>query len=128
MPLFKIMQWIQGSDTQRYNRCHRTVGHLFQGRYKAILCDRNAYWLELVCYIRLTSGRLRVPDDPWRYRWSHHVAFLAKASPVTVDTQAVLSQFNSRLGVARQPYLRFMEEGSMQGHDETYDQTLDQRF
>src|SRR5882724_3921209 len=48
--LSKIMQGIQFSYTQKYNRRHRRVGHLFQGRYKAILCDRDAYLLELVRY------------------------------------------------------------------------------
>ena len=41
------MQGIQFTYTQTFNRRHRTVGHLFQGRYKAILCDRNEYLLEL---------------------------------------------------------------------------------
>ena len=126
--LSKIMQGIQASYTQSYNRRHRKVGHLFQGRYKAILCDRNTYWLELVRYIHLNPGRLRVPDDPWRYRWSSHAAYLAKAGPVKVDTQEVLSQFNSRLGVARRAYQSFMEDGMKQGHEEKYYQTLDQRF
>ena len=128
VPLSKIMQGIQGSYTQKYNRRHRKVGHLFQGRYKAILCDRHAYWLELVRYIHLNPGRLRVPDNPWRYRWSSHTAYLGKASPVTVDTKDVLSQFHVRLGVARQVYQRFMEDGMNQGHEENYYHTLDQRF
>jgi len=126
--LSKIMQGIQASYAQSYNRRHRKVGHLFQGRYKAILCDRNTYWLELVRYIHLNPGRLRVPDDPWRYRWSSHAAYLGKASPVKVDTQEVLSQFSSRLGVARRAYQSFMEDGMKQGHEEKYYQTLDQRF
>ena len=128
VPLSKIMQGIQGSYTQRYNRRHRKVGHLFQGRYKAILCDRNAYWLELVRYIHLNPGRLRVPDNPWCYRWSSHAAYLGKASPVTVDTKDVLNQFHSRLGAARQVYQRFMEDGMNQGHEKQYYQTVDQRF
>ena len=53
VPLSKIMQGVQFSYTQRYNRRHRKVGHLFQGRYKAILFDRDAYLLELVRYIHL---------------------------------------------------------------------------
>ncbi len=128
VPLSKIMQGIQASYTQSYNRRHRKVGHLFQGRYKAILCDRNAYLLELVRYIHLNPGRLRVPEDPWRYRWSSHAAYLAKASPVKVDTQEVLSQFSSQLGVARRAYQSFLKDGMKQGHDEKYYQTLDQRF
>jgi len=47
VPLSKIMQGIQFTYTQTFNRRHRTVGHLFQGRYKAILCDRDEYLLEL---------------------------------------------------------------------------------
>jgi len=128
VPLSKIMQGIQASYTQSYNRRHRKVGHLFQGRYKAILCDRNAYLPELVRYIHLNPGRLRDPDDPWHYRWSSHAVYLGKASPVKVDTQEVLSQFSSRLGVARRAYQSFMEDGMKQGHEEKYYQTLDQRF
>ncbi|MBI2530984.1 MAG: transposase [Deltaproteobacteria bacterium] len=126
--LSKIMQGIQASYTQSYNRRHRKVGHLFQGRYKAILCDRNAYLLELVRYLHLNPGRLREPEDPWRYRWSSHGAYLGKASPVKLDTQEILSQFGSRLDAARRAYLGFMEDGMTQGHEEKYYQTLDQRF
>ena len=126
--LSKIMQGIQASYTQRYNRRHRKVGHLFQGRYKAILCDRNAYLLELVRYIHLNPGRLRDPEDPWRYRWSSHAAYLGKAGPVKVDTQEILGQLGSRLGAATRAYERFMEDGMKQGHEEKYYQTLDQRF
>ena len=126
--LSKVMQGIQASYTQSYNRRHRKVGHLFQGRYKAILCDRNAYLLELVRYIHLNPGRLRDPDDPWRYRWSSHAAYLGKASAVKVDTQEVLSQFGSRLGAATRAYQGFMKDGMKQGHEEKYYQTLDQRF
>lgn len=50
-PLSKILQGLSQSYTQYYNRRWKTVGHLFQGRYKAILCDRDAYLLALVRYI-----------------------------------------------------------------------------
>ena len=128
VPLSKIMQGIQASYTQSYNRRHRKVGHLFQGRYKAILCDRDAYLLELVRYIHLNPGRLRDADDPWRYRWSSHAAYLGKASAVKIDTQEILSRFGSRLGAAGRAYQRFMDDGMKQGHEEKYYQTLDQRF
>jgi len=48
VPLSKTMQGLQFSYTQYFNRAHKTVGHLFQGRYKAILCDKEAYLIELV--------------------------------------------------------------------------------
>lgn len=69
-----------------------------------------------------------MPVDPWRYRWSSHAAYLGRAGPVKVDTQAVLRQLGSQVGTARRGYQRFIEEGMKQGHDEKYYQTLDQRF
>jgi REP element-mobilizing transposase RayT len=126
--LSKIMQGIQASYTQRYNRRHRKVGHLFEGRYKAILCDREAYLLELVRYIHLNPARLRVAQDPWRYRWSSHGAYMGKTTVVKVDSQEVLSQFAPRRAAARRVYQGFMQDGMKQGHEEKYYQTLDQRF
>ena len=126
--LSKIMQGLQSSYTQSYNRRHRKVGHLFQGRYKAILCDREAYLLELVRYIHLNPGRLKVPQNPWRYRWSSHGAYLGRPSAVKVDSQEVLSQFSTRQGTARCGYQGFMEEGLKQGHQAKYYETIDQRF
>jgi REP element-mobilizing transposase RayT len=124
-PLSKIMQGIQFSYTQLYNRRHRTVGHLFQGRYKAILCDRNPYLLELVRYIHLNPARMRSPLDPWKYRWSSHQAYLGKATPVTTETEPVLGQMGND---ARRGYLQFVKEGLGSGHEEKYYQTTDQRF
>ncbi len=126
--LSKIMQGIQGSYTQIFNRRHGKVGHLFQGRYKAILCDRDAYLLELVRYIHLNPARLKVPENPWRYRWSSHGAYLGKPAAVKVDTEATLGQFGSTLGAARRGYQGFIEDGFKQGHDEKYYETIDQRF
>lgn len=57
------------------------IGHLFKGRYQAILCDRAAYLLELVRYIHLKSARRASPENPWRYRWSDQSAYLGKSSP-----------------------------------------------
>jgi REP element-mobilizing transposase RayT len=76
--LSKIMQGLQSSYTQYYNRRHRKIGHLFQGRYKAILCDRDAYLLELVRYLHLNPARLRQKISPWRYPWSSHRAYLGE--------------------------------------------------
>jgi len=126
--LSKIMHGIQGSYTQSYNRRHRKIGHLFQGRYKAILCDRDAYLLELVRYIHLNPARLKVPDDPWRYRWSSHGSYLGQPRAVKVDAEEVLRQFSLTPGAARRAYEKFMQEGLNQGHEERYYETIDQRF
>ena len=70
LPLSKIMQNLQFRYTQQYNRRYRKVGHLFQGRYKAILCDRDNYLLELVRYIHLNPIRAGLVRRTDRYRWS----------------------------------------------------------
>lgn len=126
--LSKIMQGIQFTYTQYYNRRHRTVGHLFQGRYKAIVCDRDAYLLELVRYIHLNPGRLRQAQDPWNYRWSSHRAYVGEKMPVRVETHLILEQFSRAAEQARRAYIRYLGEGLGQGHEEKYYQAVDQRF
>jgi len=128
IPLSKIMQGIQFTYTQYYNRRHRTVGHLFQGRYKAILCDRESYLLELVRYIHLNPARVRKPNDPWKYPWNSHRAYLGERTPVQIDTKLVLGQFGRALGQARLAYRKFMEEGIGEGHIDRYYEVVDQRF
>jgi hypothetical protein len=127
-PLSKILQGIQFTYTQYYNRCYRTVGHLFQGRYKAILCDRDAYLLELVRYIHLNPARLKNPEELATFQWSSHHAYLGSKGPVTVDTALVLEQLGNTAAQAAKGYRRFIEDGQNLGHDERYYQAVDQRF
>lgn len=128
VPLSKIMQGLQLRYTGYYNRKYRKVGHLFQGRYKAILCDRQAYLLELVRYLHLNPGRMRLRIDPWRYRWSSHGAYLGKSGWVKIDTSVVLGELANTVGQARRAYLRFMAEGRGSGHQSGYYDVRDQRF
>src|SRR3990172_9993046 len=128
VPLSKIMQGLQFTYTQTYNRRHRTVGHLFQGRYKTILCDRNEYLLELVRYIHLNQARMRNQIDPLQYRWSSHRGYMGEKSEVRIETDATLAQFGKSPSQARRAYVRFMEEGVGGGHEEKYYQATDQRF
>ncbi len=67
VPLSRTMQTLQFTYPHSYTRRYRKTGHLFQGRYKALVCDRDAYLVELVRYLHLTPARLRRPQDPWRY-------------------------------------------------------------
>ena len=110
------------------NRRYRTVGHLFQGRYKAILCDRDAYLLELVRYIHLNPARLKNPEELATYRWSSHHGYLGGTGPVTVDTDLVLGQLGNTAAQARKVYRKFIEDGQSLGHEERYYQAIDQRF
>lgn len=126
--LSKFMQVVQFTYTNYYNRRYSKVGHLFQGRYKAILCDRDEYLLELVRYLHLNPARMKRGQDPWRYRWSSHGDYMGRAGSVEVETLAVLGQLGKRLGQARQAYLRFIKEGLGMGHEARYYETVDQRL
>lgn len=128
VPLSRTMQTLQFTYTQYYNGRYRKTGHLFQGRYKAILCDRDAYLLELVRYLHLNPARLRQPQDPLRYPWSSHGMYLGQSGPVEVEASAILEQFHRQVGPARKAYSRFVQEGLSAGHQASYYDTVDQRF
>lgn len=127
-PLSRTMQTLQSTYSQYYNRRYGKTGHVFQGRYHAILCDRDAYLLELVRYLHLNPARLRTPVSPWTYRWSSHGAYLGQTSPVTVETAAVLDTFHRQLGPAQRAYRRFLLDGLALGHQDRFYETVDQRF
>ena len=126
--LSRIMQGLQLKYTRYYNSKYKKVGHLFQGRYKAILCDRQAYLLELVRYLHLNPGRMRRPIDPGEYPWSSHGAYLGKSGSIKIDTSAVLGELNRSVAHARRAYLRFIAEGKGAGHQAAYYDVWDQRI
>jgi putative transposase len=125
-PLSRTMQTLQFTYSQYYNRRYGKTGHVFQGRYHAILCDRDAYLVELVRYLHLNPARMRTSVSPWTYPWSSHAAYLGRGGPVTVSTSAVLESFHRQVGPARQAYRRFMLDGLSQGHQERFYETVDQ--
>ncbi len=82
-----LMRHINGVYTQIYNRRHHKVGHLFQGRFKAILVDRDAYLLEVCCYVDLSPVRARMVPKPQDWAWSSYPAHLGQAPvPAWLDT------------------------------------------
>jgi putative transposase len=92
--LSKGMRHMNGVYTQRFNRRHGRVGHVFQGRYKAILVDREPYLLELVRYVILNPVRAGMVTSPAHWRWSsYHATVGQMPAPDWLDTDWVLSQF-----------------------------------
>ncbi|HVJ26063.1 MAG TPA: transposase, partial [Vicinamibacterales bacterium] len=67
--LSRVMRYINGVYSQAFNRRHGKVGHLFQGRFKAILVDRDAYLVEVCRYVELNPIRARCVDDPRQWQW-----------------------------------------------------------
>ena len=88
--LSRMMQHLNGVYTQAYNRRHRKVGHLFQGRFKGILVDEHAYMLEICRYVDLNPVRARIVRNPGKWPWSSYGAHTGQIpSPVWLDTPAV---------------------------------------
>jgi REP element-mobilizing transposase RayT len=108
VPLSKIMQNIAFRYTASVNARYRRSGHLFQGRYKAILVDADTYLLELVRYIHLNPVRSGLVRDPSDYRWSSHHIYLGARKCPWLTTEWVLGMFAPTVGPARAEYKRFV--------------------
>jgi REP element-mobilizing transposase RayT len=101
-----------------YNRRHRRWGHLFQNRYKSIICDEDAYFTELVRYIHLNPLRAKrvgslVQLD--RYRWSGHSVLMGMQKHEWQDRDYVLTWFGKKEGEAVLGYREFVEKGIKRG-------------
>jgi REP element-mobilizing transposase RayT len=127
-PLSKVMQSLLYRYTRYYNQRYRQVGHLFQGRYKAILCDRESYLLELVRYLHLNPVRAGMVKDPKRYPWSSHRVYLGGRDAQGVSVEKVLSRWSRRRRQAVAGYKGFVLEGIRQGHREEFYQVKEQRY
>ena len=110
--LSKGMRQLNGVYTQRFNRRHGRVGHVFQGRYKAILVERDSYLKELARYVVLNPVRAKRVQHPGDWPWSSYAMTAGKAaSPVWLSTDWLLGQFGSQRERAQNAYVRFVEEG-----------------
>jgi REP element-mobilizing transposase RayT len=128
VPLSKVFQGINQTYTMYFNKKYDTVGHLFQGRYKAVLCDRENYLLALLKYIHYNPVRARIVETIADYLWSSHHAYTGKNNPLgVVDIDWVLRMFSEKKSRARKRYQEFMEEAGGLKKDEVYE-TIDQRI
>ena len=110
--LSKGMRQLNGVYTQRSNRRHRRDGPIFQGRYKAIVVDKDSYLLELCRYVVLNPVRARLVKSVERWPWSSYRAMLgAQAAPAWLSTAALLAQLGRNKARARDRYRRFVAEG-----------------
>lgn len=113
--LAKGMKLINGCYTQFFNRKHRRVGHLFQGRYKAILVDKEDYLLELARYIVLNPVRARMVRSAAQWEWSSYRATAGLTdSESLLTTDWILSCFAEKKIPAQKRYRRFVQSGRNQ--------------
>ena len=119
-PLSKIIQNLSFRYTKWVNRQQDRTGHLFQGRYKAILIDQGSYLLELVRYIHLNpvrAGLVKQADD---YPFSSHRSYLGYAPLPWLTTDWILRQFDRSVMKARQRYNAFVADGGGLTHQERF--------
>ena len=113
--LSKGMRQLNGVYTQRFNRKHQRVGHIFQGRYKAILVEKDAYLLELARYIVLNPVRAQMVRSAKDWPWSSYRATAGLSStPPWLSTEWLLSAFAKRKSVAAEYFRKFVAEGKGQ--------------
>jgi len=113
--LSKGMRQLNGVYTLHFNRRHGRVGHVFQGRYKAILVDKDDYLLELARYIVLNPVRAQMVRSARDWGWSSYRATAGQASgPEWLQTEWLLAAFGRRKGKAMEAYRRFVAEGKNQ--------------
>lgn len=110
--LSRGMRQLNGVYTQRYNSQHGSGGRVFQGRFKAILVERESYLLELSRHVVLNPLRLKAAKNIKNYRWSSYRATAGEIKPpVWLNTRWVLDQFSRTSTVAQRKYAEFVAAG-----------------
>jgi REP element-mobilizing transposase RayT len=109
--LSRAMRHIDGVYTQRYNRKCKRDGHLFRGRYKAILVEDDAYLVELARYIHLNPVKAKIVNQPQQYKWSSHRNYLGNKKPEWLTMDRLLDYFGRGVNLARRKFHKFVLEG-----------------
>jgi putative transposase len=110
--LSRGMRQLNGVYTQRFNRRHRKPGHVFQGRYKAIVVEKESYLLELCRYVVLNPVRAAAAETPEAWKWSSYRASAGYAdAPDYLTTDWILAHFGKKRKMAQRHYREFVRGG-----------------
>ena len=121
VPMATVMRRLLTGHAGFYNRRYRRHGHLFQNRYKSILCQADVYLKELVRYIHLNPLRAGLVDDMKaldKYPFCGHSTVIGRKSRTWQDTEGVLELFSDTVSMARRFYRSFVRKGIDQGRRE----------
>jgi len=106
------MRHLNGLYTQAFNRRHGRIGHLFQGRYQAIVVEKDRYLLELCRYVVLNPVRAKTVKRPGAWPWSSYQATAGQVTaPAFLTVDWLLGQFGRRVRPAQAGYRQFVAEG-----------------
>ncbi len=115
-PLSQPVGWLNQNYAGYFNWRQNRDGHVFQGRFKSVVIEANAYLYELTRYIHLNPVRAGIVRRPAEYAWSSYRAFTGLApAPEWLNTEFTLARFGTDLAEQRAAYRRFVE-GSGQEH------------
>ncbi len=118
-PLSRVMQSMLTSFVRSINKKHERIGHLFQGRYKAIVCGKDSYAMELVRYIHLNPVRAGIVTAPEEWRWSGHGEYAGTDSTSIISPQIVRELFgDGEQGYGR--YVEFLHDGMGKQYEEKF--------
>jgi hypothetical protein len=110
------MRQLNGIYTQKYNKRHHKTGHIYQGRFRAILVQKNSHLLELCRYVVLNPVRAEAIDKPEAWRWSSYQATAGlREEPEFLTIDWLMSMFNSKRAFAQKQYRTFVWDGIHRG-------------
>ncbi len=109
--LSRFMRHLGAVYTQRFNKIHKKDGHLFRGRFKAILVQEDEYLTHLIRYIHLNPAQANLVQDPKDYLWSSHSDFLKGKDSQYLNVKEALSYFSPIEKEAKKLYLEFLKSG-----------------
>jgi len=110
--LSRGMHWLNGRYSQAFNKRHGCVGHVFQGRFKSLLVEKESYALDIVRYVVLNPVKAHIVARPEDYLWSSHRAALGQAeTPSWLAIDDLLIQFAPQRELATALYRQFVDEG-----------------
>ena len=111
--LSRGMKWMNGKYAQWFNRRHKRSGHLFQGRFKGFLVEKESYLMALIRYVALNPVRAGMVKRPENYRWSSYRATAGyETSPPWLTTDWALGPFGHDLATQQSGYRQFVDEGA----------------
>jgi len=106
------MRQLNGVYTQLFNKRHQRTGHLFQGRYKSILIEKDSYLLEVCRYVVLNPVRAGMVERPEEWKWSSYRATAGRETPARcLRVDWVLGQFSHKRAKAERAYRQFVTWG-----------------
>ena len=108
--LSRVMQQINSGYTNYFKKKHRLCGHLFQGRYKAIVVDKDEYLLELIRYIQLNPVRAKMAQNAEGYRWNSMYEYTGKTKKPIAAIEEVMKYFGNRKKEAQKALINFIND------------------